>query len=353
MICPYEPGRPIESVRRELGLKRIVKLASNENPLGPSPRVVAALNRADLRLHLYPDHEGLSLRAAIARHDGVPESSLMLGAGSSDLMRMIAEAYLDRGDEGVVPDLCFPLYETVVRLAGARPVVAPVDAELRIDLQRTLDAVNRRTRVVFLATPNNPTALGLPTADLVRFLEELPQRVLCVLDLAYGDYREEVHDPSRLVERFPNLVLLKTFSKVFALAGLRIGYAVAAEAVIRWMDRARIPFGTSSASHLAAKVALGDSAHVARSVELNRRARSELASGLERLGLKVQPSQANFVLADLGRSAEPVFQELLRRGVIVRPMRHSRISTCLRITTGTLAQQKMMLGALDEVLARA
>jgi histidinol-phosphate aminotransferase len=354
MICPYEPGKPIEEVQRELGLSDITKLASNENPLGASPKVIDALNRTNLGLHLYPDYEGYYLREDLSAKLGVPRDQILLGAGSAELMRLVADAYLDRGDEGLVADICFPVYANVIRIAGATPVTVPLDDELRYDLQRMLDAVTDRTRVMFLATPNNPTGHFTPISDLAGMLEKLPSRVLCVIDLAYWEYVQGATESSlvALMQRFPNVVLLRTFSKAYGLAGLRIGFAVAAEDKINWLGRVRIPFNTSSAAQLAARVGLKDTDHIRTTVELNRRMLDRLRRELTGLGFKVWPTEANFLLADTGRNSDTVFDGLLRRGIIVRPVRHPRISNCIRITTGTEEQIDRLFSALGEEMRK-
>jgi histidinol-phosphate aminotransferase len=353
MICPYEPGKPIEEVRRELGLERITKLASNENPLGPSPRVIETLNRSNLQLHMYPDYEGWYLRQALASRLAVAPEQVILGAGSAELMRLIADAYLDRGDEAVMADLCFAVYQNVTVIARARPVIVPVDSKLDHDLERMLEVVTPRTKVVFLASPNNPTGRLIPAADLKGFLERLPPTVLCVLDLAYLEYvsapgYENLMD---LVRQHPNLVLLRTFSKVYGLAGLRIGYAVAASDVTGWLARMRIPFNTSTAAQVAALAALADEEHVKRAVALNQASRTQLADGAERIGFRATPSHANFVLLEGRLDSEMVFQSLLVRGIVIRPMRHPRLSRCIRVSTGTAEQMEELLERLQELHA--
>ena len=348
MICPYEPGKPIEEVQRELGLSDIVKLASNENPLGPSPDVIDTLNRTSLGLHLYPDYEGYYLRQELGDGLGVSPEQLLLGAGSAEIMRLLADAFLDRGDEGVVADICFPVYTNVIRIAGATPVAVPLDADLNHDLERMLDAVTERTRVLFLANPNNPTGRFTPLSDIATLLDRLPARVLCALDLAYWEYVQGASEPALidLLRAHDNVVLLRTFSKAYGLAGLRIGYAVASAEKIAVMGRVRIPFNTSSAAQLAARMALKDQAHIRRTVELNRRMLQVLARGVSDRGWMPWPSEANFLLADTHQPSDEVFDWLLRKGIIVRPVRHPRLSSCVRITTGTEQQVERLLQAM-------
>jgi len=355
MICPYEPGKPIEEVRRELGLESVIKLASNENPMGPSRKVVETLNQSSLDLHMYPDCEGWYLREELSAHLGVPADWLLLGAGSAELMRLIADAYLDHGLEAIVTDICFPVYAQVTRIAGAEPVEVPLSDDLQIDLERVLAAVTPRTKAVFLASPNNPTGRAIPPEDLFRFVEALPPEIVFVLDLAYWEYMQAScrFDPIELVRKHGNVVLLRTFSKVYGLAGLRIGFAVANPDVITWLSRIRIPFNTSTAAQLAARVGLQDAAHVAESVALNARSRDRLMRELAALDLSPIPTEANFVLVDLKRPTEPIFEGLLRAGIVVRPVRTPRLATCLRITTGTDRQMDVLMGALRGVLGKA
>ena len=353
MICPYEPGKPIEDVRRELGLIHIIKLASNENPLGPSPKVVSALNRTNLSLHHYPDFNGTALREDLARHLGVPMDHLILGAGSAELMKTLADTCLERGNEGIVADICFSVYHNVISIAGATPVVVPLRPDLSQDLARTRAAVTERTRIVFLASPNNPTGRLVPFADLCAFVRDLPPTVIAALDLAYWEYIDDAqaYDLLPLLNELPNVVILRTFSKAHGLAGLRVGYAIARPEVIRWMERVRIPFNTSTAAQVAAQVALSDPDHLARTLALNRAMRTRLVQGLEALGLTTWPSQANFVLADTGQNSEQVFSRFLRKGIIVRPVGHPRLSTCIRVTTGTEEEVERFLAELPAVLA--
>ncbi|HJO38200.1 MAG: histidinol-phosphate transaminase [Vicinamibacterales bacterium] len=352
MVCPYEPGKPIREVRQELGLTRVVKLASNENPLGPSPRAIDALGRSDLELHTYPDCDGWVLRDALARHLGISIDGIVVGAGSSDLMRLVAEAFVDRGDEVILTDLCFSVYANVTRLADATPAIVPLDDRLDHDLERMLSTVSGRTRAIFLASPNNPTGKAIPTADLELFLEKLAPEVVCVLDLAYNEYVDPSLrvDPARVVERHPNVIVLRTFSKVYGLAGLRVGYAVTHPTVARALLLGQLPFSTSTAALHAAEVALSDVAHTERSVVLNEKMRVRLYREFDRLGLSAVRSEANFVLVDVALEADTVFERLLRRGLIVRPVHEPRLRTCLRITTGTDEQIDLLIGMLEEAL---
>ena len=352
MICPYEPGKPIWEVKEELGLEAVIKLASNENPAGPSPRALDMLNRSNLELHTYPDYHGWYLREALAEALSLPVGAFVIGAGSSELMRLIADVYLGPGTEALVTDICFPVYANVTRVRGAAAVVVPLDESLDYDLEQMLAAVNQCTRVVFLASPNNPTGRAIPPADIATFLERLPTRVLCVLDLAYYEYTDpELRvDAETLLRKHPNLVMLRTFSKVYGLAGLRVGYAIAASDVVEALDRVRIPFATSTAAQVAARAALADQQHAERSVTLNAAMRQRLYDDMAALDLKTLSSQANFALVDVRADSNSVFQGLLHRGVIVRPVGAPRLNTCLRVTTGTEPQMAAFAEGLAAVL---
>jgi histidinol-phosphate aminotransferase len=350
MVCPYQAGKPIEEVKRELGLDRVIKLASNENPLGPSPLVIEHLNRADLELHMYPDYEARQLRHDLGAFLGVAPEQILTGAGSVALMRVIADAFLDHGDEAILSDVCFPVYADVTRLAGATPIVVPVDDELQQDLERMLAAVTPRTKMVFLATPNNPTGRSIPAGDVEAFLDKLPERVLCVLDIAYWEYLAHadpaVHDPVRLLARHPNLMILRTFSKAFGLAGLRVGYLVAHARITASVARVQTPFSTSSVGQAATRIAMHDAEHMQATLALNQASLAAMTTGLTALGAHVWPTAANFLLADMHQDSVDLFDRLLRRGVIVRPQRHPRIRTTLRITSGTLDQTQVLLEAM-------
>jgi histidinol-phosphate aminotransferase len=252
----------------------------------------------------------------------------------------------------MVTDLCFPVYANVTRIGGAEVIEVPLNDHLDYDLERMLTAINERTRVVFLASPNNPTGRIIPPDDIASFLQRLPSRVLCVLDLAYHEYTQP-HlriDPEALLRKHPNLVMLRTFSKVYGLAGLRVGYAIAASDVVESLDTVRIPFTTSTAAQVAARAALVDTQHVERSLLLNAAMRQRLSEDMAELGLKTIASEANFGLVDVRTDAESIFRGLLMSGVIVRPVRAPRLKNWLRVTTGTGAQMAAFADALAKVM---
>ncbi|HZF17435.1 MAG TPA: histidinol-phosphate transaminase [Steroidobacteraceae bacterium] len=356
-LTPYVPGKPLGELERELGIADSVKLASNENPLGPSAKAVAAATSALRAVRLYPDGNGHELRQALARFHAVPPECITLGNGSNDLLVMLAEAFLTPDVEAVYSDYCFAVYPLAVQATGATAKVAPAfgrDAAMPLghDLEALRAAVTARTRLVFLANPNNPTGTWVGGGELKRFLASLPATTLAVADEAYCDYGRSVGcpDASAWLAEFPNLVVVRTFSKAYGLAGLRIGYGLSHPQVAELLNRVRQPFNVNAVSLAAASAALEDRGHVESVAALNRAGIERLTEGCRALGVKPFPSAANFVLVDCGRAAAPVYESLLRAGVIVRPMTGYGLPNCLRITTGTREQDERCLEALGAAL---
>ena len=347
---PYKPGRPIEEVERELGLSGTIKLASNENPLGPSPRAVAALRAAADRVHFYPESGGPELVAKLARKLGIDRSMIALGNGSNELIELLARSFAGPDDEIVMSADAFVVYKLVARAIRARAVAVSA-RNGHHDLAAMAAAVGPRTRLVFLANPNNPTGTIFRRADWERFIGRIPPEITVVVDQAYCEYVDDESYPSllgELAER-PALVLLRTFSKIYGLAGLRIGYALGDPDVISVLARLRQPFNVNSLAQVAATAALDDDEHVQRSRKVNSETRRALASGLDALGLPYLPSQANFVLVEVGDGAA-VTAAMLRQGVIVRPMDAYGMPTKIRITCGTADQNDRALAALAEAV---
>ncbi len=355
-LQPYVPGKPISELEREYGVSDIVKLASNENPLGAGARARAAL-QAELRdIGFYPDGGGFALKARLARYHGLAMECITLGNGSNDILVLLAEAFLTPQTEAVYSQYCFAVYPIAVQAVGAKACVAPAlpnghAMPLGHDLDAMLGLVSERTRLVFVANPNNPTGTWIDTAGLRRFIQALPSTTLVVLDEAYFDYSRAVDcpDASRWVQEFPNLVVVRTFSKVHGLAGLRVGYGLSNPQVADLLNRLRQPFNVNSLALAAATAALDDEEHLRKTVELNHQGLQQLRAGLRKLGLTVLPSAANFVLVDLGRPAGPVHEGLLRRGVIARPVGNYGLANHLRVSTGTAEQNQRFLAALAAV----
>lgn len=352
-IDPYQPGKPVEEVERELKL-RAVKLASNENALGPSPRAVEAARAALGESHRYPDGGGFYLREKLAARLGVAMENIILGAGSTELIDLVARTLLTRGDQAITSEGSFPMYYISVRAAGAELATVP-QRDYHFDLPALAGVARARTKLVFLANPNNPTGTMFTAAEFAEFLAGIERigPAVVVLDEAYFEYVER-QDYSRALELLRaggNLLVLRTFSKVYGLAGLRVGYGIGPAALIAEMNKIRSPFNTSNAAQAAARAALDDIEHVRRSVESNRRGLAQLTAGLEKLGVGYVPSVANFVLVTLGREAQPVADALLARGVIVRPMAWMGFPEAIRVTVGTAEENGKFLAALAEVLA--
>jgi len=352
-IAPYQPGKPISELARELGLEEasIIKLASNENPLGVSPLARRAIEAAVAGLGRYPDGNGFDLKQALSRRYGVAQECIVLGNGSNDVLEMAARAFLTPGLEAIYSQHAFAVYPLAVQAAGATGVEVPAK-NYGHDLAAMRRAVTGRTRLVFVANPNNPTGTLAPARELESFLSDLPKEVLVVLDEAYNEYllEEYRYDSIGWLKRSPNLVVTRTFSKVYGLAGLRVGYAFAGAGVADLMNRVRQPFNVNSIALAAATAALDDTGFVRESYELNRSGMRQVTGGLKRLGLEYIPSYGNFVSFRV-KDASGVFQKLLKSGVIVRPIASYGMPQHLRVTIGLETENSRFLQSLEKILA--
>ena len=353
-LSPYQPGKPIEELTRELGITDIVKLASNENPRGPGPAVRAALEHAAASLSRYPDGSGYRLKQALAQRLGVQPQQITLGNGSNDVLELLARIALSPGAEGVVSAHAFVVYPLAVIAQGGRLVTVPARAWSH-DLDAMAAHVTSATRIVFIANPNNPTGTWVGRAALTAFLDRLPEHVIAVLDEAYFEYLTDPDYPDgiELLPRYPNLVVTRTFSKIYGLAGLRVGYCVSDPAIADLLNRVRQPFNVSSVALECAEAALGDRQYVDSSRTLNEQGLRQLEHGLDQLGVRYIPSGGNFVSIDLGRPAGPVYESLLRLGVIVRPIGVYAMPNHLRVTVGLKEENGRFLDALTRVLDAA
>ncbi len=355
-LKPYHPGKPIEEVKRELGLRgEIVKLASNENPLGPSPAAIAALAEVLPRMALYPDGACHDLRAAVAAKLGVSGEQLVFGNGSDEVIHLLGLTFLQPGDEVVVGDPTFVLYEAAATLAGAATVAVPLTRpEFAHDTVAMADAFTDRTRLVFIANPHNPTGTIVGKRQIDALLDKLPSRAILVLDEAYGEYvyGEVPEFPSALdyIKAGAPVIGLRTFSKMYGLAGLRVGYGVGSPEMIRLLNQPRSPFNTNLAAQVAATAAVNDDSFVAATKETNARGLKTLSDAFDRLGLSYIPSYANFIMVDVQRPCRAVFDALLRQGVIVRTGDVFGLPTYLRVTIGTVEQNAIFIAALEAVL---
>ena len=351
-IAPYQPGKPISELARELGLEEagIIKLASNENPIGVSPLAQRAIERAVSDLARYPDGNGFDLKQALSRRFGVDPATIVLGNGSNDVLELVARAFLTPGLEGIYAQHAFAVYPLAVQATGARGVEVPA-RNYGHDLPALRAAVTGKTRIVFIANPNNPTGTFVRAGELEAFIASLPPEVVVVLDEAYNEYLpEELRaDSIGWLRRYSNLVVTRTFSKVYGLAGLRVGYALAAPGVADLMNRVRQPFNVNSISLAAATAALGDTAFVRRSYELNLAGMRQLTEGFERLGVDYIPSVGNFVALEVGDGAR-VYRRLLERSVIVRPIAGYGMPRHLRVTVGLPEENERFLEALAQSL---
>ena len=352
-IAPYQPGKPISELAREMGLEesKIVKLASNENPLGVSPKAQAAIRAVLDDLSRYPDGNGFELKQALVRRYGVAMESIVLGNGSNDVLDLAARAFLTPQDDAVYSQHAFAVYPLAVQAIGARGIEVPA-RDYGHDVQAMARAVTPKTRLVFIANPNNPTGTMVGAAELEAFIAGLPVHVLVVLDEAYNEYlpAEARTDTLPWLARYPNLVITRTFSKVYGLAGLRVGYSFASPAVADLMNRVREPFNVNSVALAAAAAALEDTAFVEESYAINRAGMSQLIEGFERLGLEYIPSYGNFVTVRVGNAAD-VFQKLLRAGVIVRPVGGYGLPNHLRVSIGLHGENERFLEALEQAIA--
>jgi histidinol-phosphate aminotransferase len=357
-LTPYQPGKPIEELERELGIRESVKLASNENPLGPGARALEAARGRLSGISLYPDGNGFALKRRLSEALDVAPACITLGNGSNEILELVARAYLAPGRNAVFSAHAFAVYPIVVQAVDAEARVAaanPPDHAMPYghDLDAMAALIDADTRVVFVANPNNPTGTWLDRDTVHRFLRKVPGETLVVMDEAYFEYvdADGYPDGIRWLGEFPNLIVTRTFSKIHGLAGLRIGYGVSGEAVADILNRVRQPFNTNSLAQAAALAALDDTDHVRESVRVNREGLAQLAGACEQRSLGYIPSVANFLSIDVGRDAGPVYQALLREGVIVRPVTGYGLPNHLRVTVGREHENRRFIDALDKVLA--
>lgn len=347
----YEPGKPIEYVARELGLDAagIIKLASNENPLGPSPQAVAAAKAALEQGELYPDGGCFELRQKLAERWGFAADQFIVGNGSNEVIELLGHSLLGPGDEVVMGDPAFVVYKLVTLLFGAKPVEVPL-VNHRHDLQAMAAAITPRTKLIFVCSPNNPTGTANTEAELLAFARALPEHVVAVFDEAYADYVEDAPDLRPLVREGRNVVGLRTFSKIYGLASLRIGYGYATAEIAALLNRVRQPFNVNAIAQAAAIAALADREFAARSAHENRLGLAQLEAGFRRLSLEHVPSRANFILVRVGDGLK-VFDRLQRRGVIVRPVKSYGMPEWVRVTVGTAVQNERLLTELETAIA--
>lgn len=350
---PYPPGKTIEEIQRELGLRGpIYKLNSNENPLGPSEKVINELVKALAEIHLYPEASYRTLREAIARKWGLTPENIILGNGSNEVLEFIFKAYLEKEDEIILSEPSFLMYEKFAEIYGVRIKKIPLTPEYKHDLKRILSALTDKTKAIFLDHPHNPTGSVLMKRDWEEFFREIPENLLVVIDEAYGEFINDLEVPlgvEFLKKGYPVLIT-RTFSKAFGLAGLRLGYGMALESIIKTLDLVRQPFNVNSLALKAGLLVLQDEEYQKRSVSLVIEGRKYLTEELTKLGFKVYPSQANFILVDFGKICKKLYDYLLKRGILTRPLEAYGFLNCLRITFGTEEANRILIQEIKNFL---
>ncbi len=346
-LKPYAPGKPIDELERELGITGSIKLASNENPVGPSPKAVEAIAKLLGGLHRYPDGAGFYLKKAISDKFGHPIEGIILGNGSNELLEIIVRTFLLEGESAIMAEPSFVVYRMAAQAAGRERVIVPLK-DGHHDLEAMADRITDKTKLIFIANPNNPTGTMNTAVHMDSFMKRVPEDVIVVLDEAYCEYvaSKEYPDTLAYLRAGRNVIALRTFSKIYGLAGLRMGYGFAPPALVDLMNRVRQPFNTNSLAQAAARAALGDEGHVEKSRRVNEDGKAFLYKELGRLGVDYVPTQANFIYMDLKQDAGAVNDKLLRQGVIIRPMGPTQI----RVTIGLKEENERFIGALEKVL---
>jgi histidinol-phosphate aminotransferase len=350
-IESYVPGKSIEEVQEEFGAKKWIKLASNENLLGPSPKAIAAIQKELPNIYLYPEGPCTVLRQALAQKFSIPEGMVVLSNGADNLILMIANAFVDEGDEVVMAEPTFSVYTNVTQIMGGKPIKVKLK-DFTHDLDTMLKKVNRKTKLVFICNPNNPTGTTVSQESFNHFLSRLPKRVILVLDEAYGDFVEDAFYPNGLdyIKKKDQVIVLRTFSKVYGLAGLRIGYALGREDLVDCLYQVRDPFPVHRLAQVAAVAALKDEDHAIRSIQLVYEGRRYLYRELDRMGLSYVPSQANFIFIDFEKDSEEIFQAFLKEGIIIRPGKIWGYPTFARVTIGRMEDNQKFIKALKKIL---
>jgi histidinol-phosphate aminotransferase len=347
-LSPYQPGKPMDDVKREYGLKEVIKLASNENPLGCSPRVKDAMGEIIDIFQLYPDGNCTALKEALAQKFNISTKEVMPTSGSDEMVDLIAKTYINKDDEVIMANITFPRYITVTKMMGAIPKIIPLK-NLKYDLEAMAVAITNKTKLIWLCNPNNPTGTYFSEDELINFMNKVSKDTLVVYDEAYNEYVTTNDYPKNSIDlfrQFPNMLIMRTFSKIYGLASLRIGYTIAREEILTNIDKIRNPFNVNTMAQIAAKAALQDQDFVAKSYMVNKEGKEFLYQEFEKLGLKFAPSEANHIWVDTGMDGILVFNEMQKRGVIIRPMP----GTNIRVSIGTMEQNKVFIDKLKEVL---
>ena len=352
-LSPYEPGKPIEDLERELGIKNAVKLASNENPVGPSPKIIDSIEKIVKETHRYPDGNATRLKAKISRKFNILENQVTVGNGSNDIIEFVARSFLGPNDSAVYSEHAFAVYPLVVRAVGAMGIEVPAK-NFSHDLEAMLDSIEENTKLIFIANPNNPTGSFIEQSELLNFLEKVPEEIIVLLDQAYFDYSSfETSDLEfDVLERFPNLVISRSFSKAYGLAGFRVGYSVSSIEIADYLNRVRQPFNANSLALYAAEIALDDDQFIKKCLELNFEQKQILFNGLLASGYECLPSRANFISFDCGEDSNDAFNKLLLEGVIVRSLRVYKMPNFLRVSVGLPEENLTFLEKIKSTLSK-
>lgn len=349
-LYPYKPGRPIDDVKREYGLTDVIKLASNENPLGCSPKAVEAIKNVVDQLSLYPDGNSTLLKEALAKKLSLNTNQILLSSGLDEVLDIIAKTFINKGDEVIMSDITFPRYMATTKMMGGVPVVVPLK-DWTYDLDGMIENITSKTKLIWLCNPNNPTGTMFTEKDLIAFLDKVPENVVVVYDEAYNEFvtRDDYpKDSISLIDKYPNILVLRTFSKIYGLAALRVGYTMANEEIIYNMNKIRGAFNVNSLAQVAALAALDDQEFVNESYRVNKEGKEYLYEEFNKMNLEYAPSETNHIFVNVERDANEVFVELQKKGVIIRP----NIKTWIRVSIGTMEQNKTFVRTLKELLGK-
>ncbi|MGY4691524.1 histidinol-phosphate transaminase [Salibacterium sp. K-3] len=350
-VAMYSPGKPVEELQRELGLSRVIKMASNENPYGSSPKARDAMVEEMKHIHFYPEVTAPVLADALSKHLEVPSDRFIFGNGSDEIIRMLTRTYVNPGEEVVMAEVTFPRYRTNVLIEGGVPVSVPMEKGTH-DLEGMKTALNERTKMVFVCNPNNPTGTIVGEQELLRFLESIPSDVLVVLDEAYYEYvhSDDYLESLEYLDQYPNLVILRTFSKVYGMASVRVGYGITQPEIVQELLKGKEPFNVNRLAQAGAVAALEDSEFLEHTLEKNKEGRIYLEDAFKRLGLSSFPTHTNFIMVDVKQDAAAVHESLLKQGVIIRPGHVMGYPTMLRVTIGTEEENEQFIHALEKTL---
>jgi histidinol-phosphate aminotransferase len=351
-LQPYIPGKPISEVKKELGLTHVIKLASNENPLGSSPKAIQAVKEWTENMAIYPDGNCTDLKDALASRLNLDTAQLLVGAGSDEIVELITQTYINPGDNAIMGCPSFPRYQTVTGIMDGDIIEIPLTQDYRLDLQAFLDNITKNTRIIWICNPNNPTGTIITHEEQKAFLEKVPSDILVVLDEAYYEYVQcdDYPESTQLLDEYDNIMILRTFSKVYGLAGLRVGYAISCKENINYLNRVRGPFNVNAAAQVAALAALYDRDFVQKSVKNNQEGKRYLCQCFDNMGIEYIPTYANFIMVKVNRNSKELFNQLLLKGIIIRSGDIYGMDDWIRLTVGTPEENRQFIAALKEML---